>query len=185
MTLILTTLLSNTVRILDLLKIKYTIAHGTLIGWARNGKFLSHDDDIDLRIYPPHWLRLTHLLKYATYRMEVHKVEVGGEIVDVGPIRPDGRLNLLTAHRDFQVRVAGSTPQSYDVHVDVVSGECVKWKIGKGCFWQSYVGPAISAFDGEMINSTLNGVPVSVTPHWDEVLSAQYGKHWRTPNVRL
>lgn len=216
MTETLETLMLRTARVLDLLSIRYTIGHATLLGWVRNRTMLAHDDDIDLRIHPADWSKLAVLAKHATMTydpvsiwpgtvdagrygtcLEVHKVEVDGQLVDIAPLEFDSRLGMVGTnqdHLDLQVRVkgVGFTGRnlgeiSSDVHLDVVSGLCVQphteswiWKFRHlflPCFWKSYA----HAFEGKLLQSTLNGIPVSVTPHYETVLSRQYGATWRTP----
>ncbi len=178
----LTSLLYRVVLILDLLDVKYTIAHGTLIGWARGKQFVPWDDDIDIRVDYNDWFKLQNIYETAKKSQKnwnITTIYVNGSTVDIPLVQADERLSMLNERNDIQFRVLGIGYTKFnkkekltdDIHLDLISSVSVA-----GGFWRD----VRSAFRSEFIHSTMNGVNVTVTPHYDELLSGQYG-NWRVP----
>ena len=179
----LTTLLERTVRILEVLDIRYTISDGTLLGWWRNQRFIPYDDDIDIRVYAADWYKLKNIYKTTTkdgHNWNIHNIQVGNGSIDVLPVQADGRLSKLNKRKDIQFRVIGIgyTGRNHqwrlgnDIHLDLLSAESVA-----GGVWRDVQ----FAFDKELMNTTMNGVNVKVTQNYLQILHKGYGKNWRIP----
>ena len=182
------TLLSNIVNILNILNVKYTLGHGTLIGWARCGDFLEWDDDIDIRVHSKDWAKLSNIYKTASKvdsNYNITRVTINDTVIQVPFVQSDKRLSQLHEKRDINFRVLdiGYTELNHytlvrdDIHLDLVSAECVdtSWAT---CFWRDIT----DAFTVPLIHTTMSGINVTVTPLFDSILTRQYGKNWRVPN---
>jgi len=134
-------------------------AYGTLLGLARGGKFIEHDDDVDLAVVLPyvdmnllaeHIFEITEFLKY-----EGHTVN----IVNTG---------------QFHIKLKDTDLPDIDMFV--------AWQETNLNFY-TYFGVG-GPLDRRLTycNKTLEGQQVTVPDCYEAILALTYGSGWRTPD---
>ena len=158
------------------------IAHGTLLGWARSGQFLSWDDDLDIRVHREDWPKMQLVFRDAKKK---GTNEVGKPYYSIGKLQFDDRLNRMHRKEDVQGRILGvgyndtnKLGLTEDIHMDIVKADLKYsvWFSIQFVFSQPTRKVSMSTPAGEVQVSVPSKAMTS------KVLEYQYGKNWKVPN---
>lgn len=133
--------------------------YGTLLGLARGGKFLDHDDDVDMSV-----------MIYAGTLDGV----VESYLDIIARVQRDGHSVGQPAFGQFHMKLKDYDLPSVDVFLS--------WALEPTQF-NTYFGVA-GQISGELKfeASTIEGVPILAPVQMDEILALTYGPSWRVPD---
>ena len=153
--------LEETVRIVhERLGLMVTPAYGTLLGQARGGAFLEHDDDVDLALMLPGTdvRDVAEHFYHAVDTLAADGHRITGVKTGQFHFRPRGRDDLP----DMDLFAAWQTP---DHHFHAYFG---------------ISGPLSGRL--RYVPGRLEGREVAVPEQSEEILALAYGPHWRVPD---
>jgi len=119
----LTTLLRETVSLLEQYQIRYIIGSGTLLGYERDKDFIPWDDDVDIRVHGDDWT--SKLAKLRNFEMT--KSRKHGDSGVFRDMEIDARVWDLDKHSSLQIKLQsgiGMAVQGDDVpHMDLLRAD--------------------------------------------------------------
>jgi hypothetical protein len=134
-------------------------AYGTLLGMARNGRFIDHDDDVDLMVELP----------YSTLETMVQNLYDG-----LAVLHADGHQLSLVSPGQFHVTLKDSDLPDIDMFL--------AWQEPDDTFYTHFgVGGML---DGPLSYQykTLEGHSVLAASCFERILELSYGPHWLVPD---
>lgn len=136
-----------------------TPAYGTLLGMARNGRFIDHDDDVDLMVEIPYF-SFDEMMEYLYDKLSL--------------LAEDGHQISVVSPAQFHIKIKGTNLPMIDMFV--------AWQ-EPDYFFYTYFGVGGSL--GEPLTyqtGLLEGRNVVVASCMERILELSYGPNWRSPD---